>query len=258
MYGAETHDVFDEPHAPASGHEAVQQCTLMFISQRLGGDPFDFKAHGLRSGVDPEFGWLDRDYDVGLRRSCGVYLTWGGTVQCADTREPTALAAAHAAALAKLRPEIEDLHANRHLVHLAPKIGVREVRRIVGEETLTEPWLRAGTMPEDTVAIGNWFLDKWGGEVAEADRHVPPYGIPLRALLPRGTRSLAMACKAISISHLAFSSWRVQPTVASAGQAVGVAAALAAQRGCELRDLPFAAIWDHLRGPRHGFDFGLE
>jgi hypothetical protein len=61
-----------------------------------------------------------------------------------------------------------------------------------------------------------------------------------------------MACKAISISHLAFSSWRVQPTVACAGQAVGVAAALAARQGCEIRDLPPRQLRAELAGTRQG------
>lgn len=258
-YGTESKEKFGEPHAPEEGSNVVQQCTLMFISQRLGGGELDFEAHGLTCGVDPEFGWLKRDYRVAMDRNCGIYLTWGGTVECVDTRDPAAVADAHSEALAQLRPEIESLHANQHIVQVAPKIGVRETRRIVGEETLTECWLREGAMPEDTVAIGNWFLDDWGGELSESERDVSPYGIPLRALLPRGTRGLAMACRAISVSHLAFSSWRVQLTVASAGQAVGVAAALAASMGCGMRDLEFASIRKELTGLRHGFDiFGLR
>ncbi len=257
-YGTESKEEFGEPHAPAEGSNAVQQCTLMFISQRLGEGKFDFESHGLTSGVDPEFGWLKRDYRVAMERNCGIYLTWGGTVECADTRDPAAVADAHSEALTQLRPEIESLHANHHMVQVAPKIGVRESRRVVGEETLTESYLREGVMPEDTVAIGNWFLDDWGGELSESERKVSPYGIPLRSLLPRGTRGLAMACRAISISHLAFSSWRVQPTVASAGQAAGVAAALAAEEGGDIRDLPFASIRKELSGPRHAFDIFEE
>ena len=242
LYGSEAGGVFNEPSAPAEASDRVQQCTVMYISQRLGNEPIDFKALGVNRGVDPEFGWLDRDYMEAMVRSCGVYLTWGGTVTCADTRDTAARSQAYGEALEKVAPHIETLHAHQHLVHMAPQLGVREVRRIVGEEMLTERWLRAGTMPEDTVAIGNWFLDNWGGELSEEQRQVPPYGIPLRALLPRGTTHLAMACKAISISHLAFSSWRVQPTVAAAGQAVGVAAALAARKLCDIRDLQWAEI----------------
>ncbi len=257
MYGSEARDCFDEPSAAPDASARVQQCTIMYISQRLGNEKLDFQALGLNRGVDPEFGWLDRDYAVAMARSCGIYLTWGGTVACADTRETTALSQACAEALAKVTPHVEKLHAHQHLVHLAPKLGVREVRRIVGEELLSEGWLRAGKMPEDTVAIGNWFLDNWGGELSEDQRQVPPYGIPLRALLPKGTTHLAMACRAISISHLAFSSWRVQPTVAAAGQAVGVAAALAARRKCDIRDLDWRETFRELESSNQGWRLAL-
>ncbi len=254
MYGSENKSTFNEAHAPENNSTLVQQCTLMYISQSLGKDSLDFKKLGLHSGVDPEFGWLDRDYKIGLERNCGIYLTWGGTVLCADTRRDQDLNIAYSEALKKVSRDVELLHQHQHTVQLAPKIGVREVRRILGEEILTENWLRNATMPADTVAIGNWFLDNWGGKIPLEDRDVPPYGIPLRALMPKGTRNFLMACKAISISHLAFSSWRVQPTVASAGQAAGVCAALSAKGNIDVRDVPYDDIRQQLLGPRHAFN----
>ncbi len=242
LYGSESRTAFGEPHAPETASDRVQHCTLMYIAQRLGAEPLDFKAAGLKRGVDPEFGWLDRDYPVGFARNAGIYLTWGGTVACADTRDTLALSRAHAEALAQVAPDIDVLHRRGYTVQLAPRLGVRETRRILGETVLSENDLRAGAMPDDTVAVGDWFLDNWGGEISPAEREVPPYGIPLRALMPRGTRNLLMACRAISVSHLAFSSWRVQPTVAAAGQAAGVTAALAARRGTDVREVPFAEV----------------
>jgi hypothetical protein len=258
MYGTESKDIFNEPHSPEEKSDLVQQCTLMYISQRMGGGKFDFKANGLKSGVDPEFGWLDRDYEKGLNRNCGIYLTWGGTVRCADTRDTATLSTAYQEALALVEYDADILHKNNHTVHVAPKIGVREVNRIIGEEIITEQWLRAGKIPHDTVAIGSWFLDNWGGEISLEDREVPPYGIPLRALMPKGTLNLLMACRAISISHLAFSSWRVQPTVAAAGQAAGVSAALAAHRGVDVRDVPFVDIKNALSSAEHNFNILKE
>ncbi len=254
MYGTEGRGRFDEPHAPPSPSKKVQQCTLMYIAQRMGNTKLDFKAKGIKRGVDPEFGWLDRDYEIGLKRSCGIYLTWGGTVECADTRDHLELGRACQEALNKIEKELEVLQNHDHMVYIAPKLGVREVRRIEGETILTENWLREGRMPEDTVAVGNWHIDNWGGDIPLEQREVPPYGIPLRALMPKDTRNLLMACRAISISHLAYSSWRVQPTVAAAGQAAGVTAALAAENKTETRDVPFTKIKTELETQRQGFD----
>ncbi|MFO7870577.1 MAG: FAD-dependent oxidoreductase [Kiritimatiellia bacterium] len=258
MYGSEEREVFGEAHAYRETTKRVQQCTLMYVAQRIGDDHLDFRAKGLRTGVDPEFGWLERNYDTAMKRSCGIYLTWGASVECADTRDETCLSDSRKEAMAILRDQVAVLHEHGHLVHLAPRMGVRECRRIVGEDILTESRLRAGKFPEDTIAVGNWFLDNWGGDIAEEDRQVPPYGIPLRAFTPKGTLNLVMACKAISISHVAFSSWRVQPTVAAAGQAVGVAGALAAGRGVDVRDLDFALIRDELAADPQGYQLDFQ
>ena len=58
-----------------------------------------------------------------------------------------------------------------------------------------------------------------------------------RALLPRGTDGLLVAGKAIGATHLAASACRVQPIVASIGQAAGTAAAEAALHGCPPRSV---------------------
>ena len=253
MYGTDNREAFGEPHAPTSGSCRVQPCTWMYITQRIGGgSPIDFRALGLPLGVDPEFGWLGWDYEKGLARSCGIYLTWGGTVPCEDTRDPGQVARAQHDALAKMRPQIEALQAQGFAVHLAPRIGVRETRRIRGECVLAENDLRDGAFPQDTVAVGGWWLDIWGAHLAEEERDVPPYGIPYRALVPRGVDGLLVAGKAISVSHIALSAYRVQPSVSATGQAAGVAAAFCARHACQPRDVDIASVQQQLRGERQG------
>jgi len=128
--------------------------------------------------------------------------------------------------------------------HCSPIIGIREGRRIVGDYVLTADDLRAGRAFDDGVARGTFWLDAISSDddkrtylLPEDQRRVPPYQIPLRALIARDGRNLMMAGRCFSCDQLALSSARVATTGAMMGQAAGIAAALAATRRCDPRDL---------------------
>jgi hypothetical protein len=95
------------------------------------------------------------------------------------------LADAQNAALTAMQPDLDLLRDNGYAVHLAPRIGVRETRRGLGMHVISENDLRSGLLPDDTVAIGAYCLDIWGGSVSGDAGRQPPYGIPYRALVPR-------------------------------------------------------------------------
>lgn len=123
--------------------------------------------------------------------------------------------------------------------HCSPRIGIREGRRIMGDYVLAVDDLRAGRAFDDAVARGVFYLD---GHKPDDDKRtyilpkdqlkVPPYHVPFRCLRPRGARNLLVAGRCLSADQLALSSARVMTTCAMMGQAAGIAAALAAQRGC--------------------------
>jgi len=70
-----------------------------------------------------------------------------------------------------------------------------------------------------------------------SQRKVPPYHIPLRALVARDADNLWMAGRDLSADMLAMASARVASSGAMMGQAVGVAAAIAARNDCPARDV---------------------
>lgn len=254
MYGLDARSDFGEPHAPEQGAEAVQHCTWMYISQRVRGrDPFDMMRL-TASKLVKVLGsnqWYHDDPETALRVDPGRYLHWGCAVECEDVRDPIALARAQDEALAVMESDHALLRENGFAVHLAPRIGVRESSRVIGEYVVTENDLMSGRLPEDTIAIGDYQIDIWGKDSPEDEDCVTPaYGIPYRALVPRDADGLLLAGKAISGSHLAMSAYRVQPIVASIGQAAGVAAALCAQQGWQLREADPGAIRKALRGER--------
>lgn len=254
MYGCDARDAFAEPHAPAVAAPRVQQCTLMFISQRVGLRAFDMRRLQVVGMMDPGFGWVGKGPEEFVARDTGFYLHWGCALECADTRDELAVAATQQEALERIRPDLERLRDHGYFAYVAPRLGVRESRRIVGESVLSETGLRAGTVPADSVAIGSWYLDIWGQRLTPEERTVPPYGIPYGCLLPRGLDGLLVAGKAISGSHIAMSSYRVQPTMAMVGQACGVAAALGAARDCGLRDLAPAELRQRLQQTPQNMD----
>ena len=240
MYGRDSKADFQEPHAPEKRDGRVQQCTWMYISQQIGnGKPFDMmQLDHVRLGVLVDgLGWFHVAPDKALSLTPRIYLHWGCAVTCQDTRDPMAVGRAQVDALQVMERDHALLRENGYAVYLAPKIGVRESQRIVGEHVVTENDLRSGSLPKDTIAVGTYGLDIWGGDISQQDSRTPAYGIPYRALVPKDVDGLLVAGKAISGTHLAMSAYRVMPIVGSIGQAAGSAGALCAKAGSRPRDI---------------------
>jgi hypothetical protein len=262
-YGTDARADFGETHAPEVGSDFVQHCTLMYISQKRGDRPaFDMTRLSCPGVLEGTIGYFHRDREESLRRDAGLYLHWGSAAACRDTRDPLALAEAQATAQRAIQPDIELLHANGFLVTIAPRLGVREVRRTMGEHVITENDLRSGILPEDTVALGKYYLDIWGstttGSDSHAERELPIFGIPYRALVPKGVDGLLLAGKSISGTHIAMSAYRVQPILATYSQAAGVAAAWCASQQVAPREVDVAALRDGLMQPEQGVVLDIE
>lgn len=241
QYGRNAQADFGEAYGPDAADHQVQPCTWMFISQRLRRDAALPDAIFGKGFVESNYGWVQRDDIEVNTRSAGSYLHWGATVTCADTRDAVAVAQAQREALTKLTPTIALLREHGFTVHLAPRIGIRESRRVLGETVVTATDLLAGRFPDDTVAHCHFFLDAWGEHNA-LPRTPVRAGIPYRALIPRATEGLLIAGKAISGTHLAMSAYRVQPVMASVGTAAGLAAVLAARLHTAVRNIPLPEL----------------
>ena len=124
--------------------------------------------------------------------------------------------------------------------------GKRESRRYVADYVLTQQDVENCTRFEDTVAYGGWQIDNHlpggfhmdakGGGHLQKRRLSEPYSIPLRSLYSKNIDNLMFAGRNISASHVAFSSTRVMGTIGVIGQAVGTAAAIAAEYGISPRE----------------------
>ena len=227
-YGSDSKSDFNESIGMDKSDGKVQPCTQMYISQRVRKDA-RFPLELFRTGVldDDDRLWASQQDEAYFeKKDTGAYLHWGATVDCPDTTDPVAVADAQRTALEKLRPNLEALHDAGFSTYIAPKIGVRESRRIKGEYVLTVDDILQGRMPDDLVADAWYSLDPWGIKLDEKLRNsVGPYGIPYRSLIPYGTEGLLTAGRIISGTRLAMSSYRVQPICGTIGEAAGTAAA---------------------------------
>ena len=137
--------------------------------------------------------------------------------------------------------------ADAYLLEIAPMLGVRESRRIMGDYLLTGDDVAAGRQFADGVALGGYHIDihRPAGTWVES-RNVQTYDIPLRCLVARDVEGLLMAGKCLSATHEAVASTRVIPICMAPGQAAGTGAALAVGAGRPVRDLPTQRILDTL------------
>ncbi|MFP4026807.1 MAG: FAD-dependent oxidoreductase [Candidatus Brocadiia bacterium] len=123
----------------------------------------------------------------------------------------------------------------------------RESRRYIGDHVLNQNDVEAGGSFEDIVAYGGWTMDDhhptgfWSaksGEPATIFHPAPsPYGIPYRSLYSKNIDNLMFAGRCASCTHAAMSSTRVMGTGSVMGQAVGTAAAMAAERNLIPREM---------------------
>ena len=123
--------------------------------------------------------------------------------------------------------------------------GKRESRRLIGDYVLKEKDCRENTAFPDSVAYGGWSMDihTVGGMLNEEDNPTVwnkvngIYRIPYRCLYSANVSNLYLGGRAISCSHVAFSSTRVMATCAVTGQAAGTAAALAVKKSLTPREV---------------------
>lgn len=254
-YGADTRADFGEEYAPVERNNTVMPCTLKFITQRLFGNtmPKFSDLQMINTGKqrlggfveDKLYNWSSTVYDEALKRNTGIYLHWGATVFCEDTRDNMLLGKAHLEALELIQHNTKVWNDNGFTVQIAPRIGVRECRRVMGDYILTIQDMLDGNFEHDTVAVSNYGVDLWGSAKVDEkglNTKFKKYGIPYRSLTPKGVEGLLIAGKSISGSRFACSSYRVQPIVASIGEACGTAAALSVKSNVKLHDMSITQL----------------
>lgn len=261
--GREARDEYDEPLAPVKADQAVMPSTLLFSAVDVGRPiPFTPPAWAARyedesqladlgrTHYSPaggawwiEIGWpLNTIYDEQaiheelIRQVYGVWDHFKN--HCAFTREA----------------------ARNYCLHwIAPVVGKRESRRVMGLSLLTQKDIQTRAFRDDAIGYGGWYADIHtpGGLLAKGqtphegydttfwhfhgpawrEMYVIPYDIPMSCLIARDKDNLFLAGRDLSATHVALGSVRLQMTLSQTGQAVGNAAVLASQIGKTLPEL---------------------
>ena len=138
-----------------------------------------------------------------------------------------------------------------YIVEIAPQIGIRETRRIVGEYMLTEQDILGCRDFADTIGVQGWPVEAHiKGDVKFV--FAPPQSrgfneIPYRIIVPQKVDNLLVAGRCASMTHDGQSSARVSGPCFIMGQAAGTAADLALSAGIAPRALDVATLQQRLR-----------
>ena len=141
--------------------------------------------------------------------------------------------------LRETRPSFADCT----LEAFARRVGVRETRRLKGCSVVERDDVLRGRRRDDEVALSSWPIELWHDHLrAHFEYGQGPCGIPLGALVSASHSRLGMAGRCLSASHEALGALRVIGTALATGEAIGVAAALAADQEIALMDLAPARV----------------
>ncbi len=141
---------------------------------------------------------------------------------------------------------------NAYALDIAPQLGIRETRRLIGETMLSaDDVLNCADFP-DAIGVNGWPLEKHvAGDVQWVWPPIPDsrgYNqLPYRMLLPRrasagGVDNLLVAGRCASMTHDGQSAARVSGACFVMGQAAGTAAALAVRDGRSPHDIDVAEL----------------
>lgn len=133
-------------------------------------------------------------------------------------------------------------YENIHIISSGTTTGVRESRRVIGDYVITAEELASGCkFPDVIVHDADFIVDihnpSGAGQAEARIQYCKPYDLPYRCFLPMGLENLYVVGRCISGTHRAHASYRVMSICMAMGEAIGIASALCAQKGCTPRAL---------------------
>jgi hypothetical protein len=133
----------------------------------------------------------------------------------------------------------------------SPQIYVREARRMVGNFVMTENELLKRKPTPDSIGMGAYSIDSHNTQrYISADGRVhnegdigvnpKPYEIAYGAILPKKAecQNLLVTC-AVSASHVAYGSIRMEPVFMILGQSAATAGVMAIEKGIAVQDVGY-------------------
>lgn len=139
--------------------------------------------------------------------------------------------------------------------HWPRQLYIREARRMVGAEVMTEQHCRGRVVAPDPVGLAAYsmdshhvqrYVDERGFCRNEGDvqiHGIVPYPISMQALLPRRVECQNLVVPVcLSATHIAFGSIRMEPVFMVLGQSAATLACFALERGCAVQDVDYERL----------------
>jgi hypothetical protein len=139
------------------------------------------------------------------------------------------------------------------------QIYVREARRMVSDYVMTQSNCEARVTVPDGICLARYSIDshgvqrvasggfsRWEGSIGGTPPY--PYPISYRSIISRSNECQNVFCTfALSASHVAFASCRMEPVFMMTSHAAGVAAAFAIDDNVAVQELSYARLAAQLR-----------
>lgn len=127
------------------------------------------------------------------------------------------------------------------------QVGVRQTRQARGTKTLRNEDVIHGTKCADGIARSPWPIELHAGMKPRVEWLLDDYyEVPYGCFVPEHGNGLLTAGRCLSAQHEAVASARVTAQCFSYGQAIGHAAAMSIEAGCEPRELRGEDVRDRL------------
>ncbi|MBV8781457.1 MAG: FAD-dependent oxidoreductase [Phycisphaerae bacterium] len=140
--------------------------------------------------------------------------------------------------------------------NITPQIYVREARRMIGAFVLTQDDVRNNRFKPDSICLGSYNIDCHftetlttpHGTIEEGSMTcgVDPWEVPYRCLVPPNIINLLVG-SAVSATHVAYSTLRMEPVYMMIGHACGLAADLAARNDLPVQQIDLQQLRGELR-----------
>jgi hypothetical protein len=144
--------------------------------------------------------------------------------------------------------------------HWPHQLYIREGRRMVAEHVITQHEATGWTVVSDPIAVASYVMDSHNAKRVLVDGHprnegnvqtplTQPFGVSYRSIVPRSSEceNLVVAA-AVSASHVAFASVRMEPVFMTVGEAAGCAASHAISAGVAVQDVEYDILRRDLTG----------
>ena len=236
-------DIYDIDFIPNEFFRADDNCTMVgFRNQirqaRKQGYKLPVERTIFMTGMAPDEWWVNMSRVNGVDSTDPEQYTRGEEICIKQNAEIVRY-------LKAFIPGFENAYVDR----VAPFMGIRESRRIVGEYILTEQDIFDCARFPDAIGVASYPVDLHHPVGGDCTLMWCPdcYDIPYRCLVPQKIDGLLCAGRNISATHLALASVRVMGPAMCLGEAAGKAAALCVKEGVQPRALNVQKLQKALR-----------